>query len=161
VQGLQFNLLFLLLRVSCIFRNYHWIAFQDICPASVRSHFVGFSCDEKTVILFQKFYRSRQGYIHTTSLSNFPHLLSTSCITLQLSLNRNNGLLLLPSTWVSFDPVPPNATPSNVKTVHMKREGIVAPPHPFSRHNTAPDETETSIRMLEDYTRIFMRGAPR
>jgi hypothetical protein len=47
VQGLQFNLLFLHLRVSCIFRNYHWIAFQDICPASVRSHFVGFSCDEK------------------------------------------------------------------------------------------------------------------
>jgi hypothetical protein len=114
------------------------------------------------VILFQKFHRSRTGLYPQDQPLEFSHaFFQLSCITLQLSLNRNNGLLLLPSTWVSLDPVPPNATPSNVKTVHMKREGIVVPPYPFSRHNTAPDETETSFRMLEDYTKIFMRGAPR
>jgi hypothetical protein len=77
-----------------------------------------------------------------------------------LPLSKNGGLLLS-STWISFDPAPPSATPSNIKTVHMTREGILVRTHPSSRHNTAPDETETSIRMLEDYTRIFMRGAPR
>jgi hypothetical protein len=35
-KAVQFNLLFLRRGVSCIFRNYHWIAFQGICPTSVR-----------------------------------------------------------------------------------------------------------------------------
>jgi hypothetical protein len=141
----------------------NWIAFQDICPASVRvTLWDSIATEKNQSSLFQKFHRSRTGLYPQDQPLEFSHaFFQLSCITLQLSLNRNNGLLLLPSTWVSLDPVPPNATPSNVKTVHMKREGIVVPPYPFSRHNTAPDETETSFRMLEDYTKIFMRGAPR
>ena len=105
-------------------------------------------------------YRSPQGlYPPRPSLRISHNFLHHHCNS---ASNRNNGgLLLLSSIWILFDPVPPSAPPSNIKTVHMTREGILVRTHPFSRHNTAPDETETSIRMLKDYTRIFMRGAAR
>ena len=143
------NLLFLTPKSQCVYSEIaNWIAFQDICPAKNQS-----PCSRNST--------GRAGFLYPQNQPlEFPNLLSTSCIS-QLEPRNNGSLLLLSSTWISFDPVRPSATLSNIKTVHMTREGILVRTHPFSRHNTAPDETETSIRMLEDYTRIFMRGAPR